>query len=131
MFSLGFKKATTEASKFFLILVFCDAFINTLQVNECEGLFLRWLAGSDFPFGSLCSSHRTSTLRFVSPIYDCPHTSQTPWYILQAGCGFLLLRLNKVLIFLVFHFITMVQSTSKNDLILQIKCFESLSFSAQ
>ena len=105
MFREGRWSATNDASKFFLTLGFWGALMITLHVNEWFGFWYRCLAGSDFPLGSLCSFHLTCTFLFVSPIYDSPQL-HCPSYNLQDGCGFLLFKLKRFLIFLVFHFMT-------------------------
>ena len=105
LFKLGFSIATKDASKFLLNLLFCGAFMITFHVKEWLLFFDKWLAGSDFPWGLLCSDQRTSTFRLVSPMYVDPQ-EQVPLYILHAGWGFLLFKLNSVLIFLVVHFTT-------------------------
>ena len=101
---LGLFNAISEASRILRIHLFYGAANKIFQENLWLKFSFKCFAGSESLEIFSCSSHRSSTLRLVSPIYVCSQT-HTPSYMTHDGCGFLLFSLKSCLTFFVIHFI--------------------------
>ena len=103
-FKLGLFNAISKASRILRICLFTGSANKTFHENLWLKFSFKCFAGSESLQIFSCSSHRSSTLRFVSPMYVCSET-HTPSYMTHDGCGFLLFSLKICLIFFVIQFI--------------------------
>ena len=103
-FKLGLFNAISKASRILRIRLFSGAANKIFHENLRLKFSFKCFAGSESLQIFSCSSHRSSTLRFVSPMYVCSET-HTPSYMTHDGCGFLLFSLKICLIFFVIQFI--------------------------
>ena len=76
----------------YFVRLFSGAANKIFQENLCFKFSFKRFAGSESLEVFSCSSHRSSTLRLVSPMYVCSQT-HTPSYMTHDGCGFLLFSL--------------------------------------
>ena len=91
-FKLGLFNTISEASRILRIRLFSGAANKILQENLWLKFSFKCFAGLESLEIFSCSSHRSSTLRLVSPMYVCSQT-HTPSYMTHDGCGFLLFSL--------------------------------------
>ena len=98
LFKLGLFNAISEASRILRIRLFSGAANKIFQENLWLKFSFKCFAGSESLEIFSCSSHRSSTLRLVSPMYVCSQT-HTPSYMTHDGCGFLLFSLKSCLTF--------------------------------
>ena len=103
-FKLGLFNAISEASRILRIRLFSGAANKIFQENLWLKFSFKCFAGSESLEVFSCSSHLSSTLRLVSPIYICSQT-HTSSYMTYDGCGFVLFSLKSYLTFSVIHFI--------------------------
>ena len=92
--------------------------------------FFKCLDGSDILSMSEYSSHRISIFRFVSTIKFSLHV-HIPSYITQARRGFLLFKWNRVLVFLVIHFILISYKSLESSWNFLSKRLQDVSFFSQ
>ena len=101
LFKLGLFDANLRILQ---ICLFSGGANKILQENLWLKFSFKCFAGSESLEVFSCSSHHSSTLRLVSPMYVCSQT-HTPSYMTHDGCGFLLFSLKSCLTFFVIHFI--------------------------
>ena len=104
LFKLGLFNVISETSRILQICLFSGAANKIFQENLWLKFSFKCFSGSESLEVFSCSSHRSSTLRLVSPMYVCSQT-HTPSYMTHDGCGFLLFSLKSCLTFFVIHFI--------------------------
>ena len=97
-FKPGLFKAISEASRIVRIHMFSGAANKIFHENLWLKFSFKCFAGSKSLEIFSCSSHRSSTLRLVSPMYVCS-------YMTHDGYGFLPFSLKSCLTFFVIHFI--------------------------
>ena len=94
-FKLGLFNAISEASRILRIRLFSGAANKILQENLWLKFSFKCFAGSESLEIFSCSSHRSSTLHLVSPMYVSSQT-HTPSYMTHDGCRFLFFNLKKL-----------------------------------
>ena len=108
----------------------------SVAVNKVfqENLWLKFpfkcFAGSESLEVFSCSSHRSSTLRLVSPMYVCSQI-HTHSYITHYEYGFLLFSFKAFLTFFVIYFILISYELLVSSWNFLMKIFESVSFLGQ
>ena len=102
-FKLGLFNAISEASRILRICLFSGAANKILQENLWLKFSFKCFAGSESLEIFSCSSHRSSTLRLISPMYICSQT-HTHLHMTHDGCGFLLFSLKNCFTFFLIHF---------------------------
>ena len=120
----------SEASRTLRICLFSGVAKKIFQENLWFKFSFKCFAGSESLKVFSCSSHRSSTLCLISPMYICSHT-HTPSYITHDGCGFLLFSLKSCLTFFAIHFILILCELLVNIWNFLMKRFESVSFLGQ
>ena len=103
-FKLGLFNAISEASRILRIRLFSGALNKIFHENLWFKFSFKCFAGSESLEIFSCSSHFSSALHLVSPMYVSSQT-HTPSYMTHDGCGFLLFSLKSCLNFFAIHFI--------------------------
>ena len=103
-FKLCLFNMISEASRILRICLFSGVENKVFQENLWLKFSFKCFSASISLDVFSCSSHSSSTLRLVSPMYVCSQT-HTPSYMTHDGCGFLLFSLKSCLTFFVIHFI--------------------------
>ena len=103
-FKRGLFNAISEASRILRIRLFSGAANKIFQENLWLKFSFKCFAGLESLEIFSCSSHRSSTLRLVSPMYVFSQT-HTPSYMTHDGCRFLFFSLKSCLTFFAMHFI--------------------------
>ena len=129
-FKLGLFNAISEASRILRIRLFSGAANKIFQENLWLKFSFKCFAGSESLEVFSCSSHHSSTLRLVSPMYVCSQTL-TPSYMPHDGCGFLPFSLKSCLTFFVIYFILILYELLVNSWNFLMKRFEIVSFLGQ
>ena len=122
LFKLGLFNAISEASRILRIRLFSGAVNRIFQENLWLKFSFKCFAGSESLEIFSCSSHCSSMLRPVSPMYACLQT-HTLSSMTHAECGFLLFSLKSCFTFIVIHFILTSYELFFNETFL--KCFIS------
>ena len=129
-FKLSLFNAISEVSRILRNRLLSGAASKIFKENLWLKFSFKCFAGSESLEISSCSSHRSSTLRLVSPMYVCSQT-HTPSYMIRDGCGFLLFSLKRCLTFFVIYFILISYELLVNSWNFLMKRFESVSFMRQ
>ena len=130
LFKLDLFNAISEASRILRIPLFSGAVNRIFQENLWLKFSFKCFAGSESLEIFSCSSHCSSILCPVSPMYVCLQT-HTLSYMTHAECGFLLFSLKSCSTFFVIHFILSVYELLVSSWNLLMKRFGSDSFLGQ
>ena len=128
--NLGLFKAISEESRTLWICL-CSGTTNKIfQENLWLKFSLKCFTGSESLEVFPCSSHHSSTLCLVLPMYVCSQT-HTHSNMTHDGCGFLLFSFKSCSTFLVIHFILILYELLVSSWKFLMKPFESDSFLGQ
>ena len=125
-FKLGLFNAISEASRMLLLRLFSVAANKIFQENLWLKFSFKCFAGSESLEVFSCSSHRSSALRLVLPMYV--FHKHIPSYMTHGGCGLLLFSLKSCFTHFVIHFILISYELLVNSWNFLMKRFESISF---
>ena len=131
LFKLGLFNVISETSRILQICLFSGAANKIFQENLWLKFSFKSFAGSKSLEVFSCSSHCSSTLHLISPMYVCSQTHAPSYMTTHDGCGFLLFSLKSCLTFFVIHFILILYELLVNSWNFLMKCFESVSFLGQ